>query len=89
MRAVVSVGVRDVQGEGFPLQHHGQADAVFLDLPGPWHVVPSVHESLVPDGRLCSFSPCIEQVQKTCEALSDRGFTGASVFPWFTFLFFS
>ncbi len=30
---------------------------------------------LRPDGVFCSFSPCIEQVQRTCVALSDGGFT--------------
>lgn len=27
-------------------------------------------------GRLCSFSPCIEQVQRTCQQLRDHYFTG-------------
>lgn len=36
--------------------------------------MPSVARSLRPDGVVCSFSPCIEQVQQTCEALEEYGF---------------
>ena len=35
---------------------------------------PSVARALRPDGIVCSFSPCIEQVQRTCEALEAHGF---------------
>ena len=28
-----------------------------------------------PGGRLCSFSPCIEQVQRSCSVIHDNGFT--------------
>eukprot|EP00200_Dunaliella_tertiolecta_P010339 CAMPEP_0202383732 /NCGR_PEP_ID=MMETSP1127-20130417/50919_1 /ASSEMBLY_ACC=CAM_ASM_000462 /TAXON_ID=3047 /ORGANISM="Dunaliella tertiolecta, Strain CCMP1320" /LENGTH=368 /DNA_ID=CAMNT_0048983307 /DNA_START=41 /DNA_END=1144 /DNA_ORIENTATION=- len=53
----------------------GKADAVFLDLPAPPKVIPSAAICLKPNGRLCSFSPCIEQVQNVCRALELAGFT--------------
>lgn len=29
---------RDIEENGFPERHHGQADALFLDLPKPYKV---------------------------------------------------
>ncbi|KAL5793208.1 hypothetical protein ACOSP7_001802 [Xanthoceras sorbifolium] len=69
VNSLITVGVRDIQGEGFPDEFSGMADSVFLDLPQPWLTIPSVGKMLKPDGILCSFSPCIEQVQRTCESL--------------------
>ncbi|KDP46440.1 hypothetical protein JCGZ_10280 [Jatropha curcas] len=65
----VTVGVRDIQGEGFPDEYSGLIDSVFLDLPQPWLAIPSAGKMLKQDGILCSFSPCIEQVQRSCETL--------------------
>ncbi|XP_075106634.1 uncharacterized protein LOC107763321 isoform X1 [Nicotiana tabacum] len=76
---LVTVGVRDIQGEGFPDEFCGRADSVFLDLPQPWLVIPSAGKMLKPDGVLCSFSPCIEQVQRSCEALKSH-FTDVRTF---------
>ncbi|XP_011013515.1 PREDICTED: tRNA (adenine(58)-N(1))-methyltransferase catalytic subunit trmt61a-like, partial [Populus euphratica] len=70
--SVVTVGVRDIQGEGFPDEYSGLADSVFLDLPQPWLAILSAGKMLKQDGTLCSFSPCIEQVQRTCEALKSN-----------------
>ncbi|GAB4821569.1 hypothetical protein N2152v2_008615 [Parachlorella kessleri] len=35
---LVTVTQRDIEGQGFPEELHGKADALFLDLPGPWKV---------------------------------------------------
>ena len=76
LSSLITVNVRDIQGEGFPEEHRAAADAVFLDLPQPWLAVPSVSLMLKQDGVLCSFSPCIEQVQRACEAMRSC-FTGS------------
>jgi len=72
--ANVRVTHRNIERDGFPEELQSTADAVFLDLPGPWKVVPSAAACLKPDGCFCSFSPCIEQVQQTCAALAESGF---------------
>ena len=59
---------RDIETNRFPknLESSKIADAVFLDLPGPYKCVESSAKCLKKDGVLCSFSPCVEQVQRTC-----------------------
>lgn len=70
----VTVTHRDVCGDGFQLNH--VVDAVFLDLPKPWECITSAKKAIKKQGgRLCSFSPCIEQVQRTCTELSAQNFT--------------
>jgi tRNA (adenine57-N1/adenine58-N1)-methyltransferase len=49
-------------------------NAVILDLAVPWLVVPHAYEALKPSGILVSFSPTIDQVVRTTEALRDSGF---------------
>ncbi|KAG5453102.1 tRNA (adenine-N(1)-)-methyltransferase catalytic subunit trm61 [Clonorchis sinensis] len=77
----IKVVHRDVCTEGFPPVGHQDnvagVNAVMLDLPQPWLVVPSLPAVFQPDsgGRVCSFSPCIEQVQRTCAALQKAGFS--------------
>eukprot|EP00878_Enallax_costatus_P018309 GHUV01019267.1.p1 GENE.GHUV01019267.1~~GHUV01019267.1.p1 ORF type:complete len:388 (+),score=88.38 GHUV01019267.1:192-1355(+) len=72
---LITVQHRNIEEQGFPETLAGQADAVFLDLPGPWKVVVSAAQCVKPGGMFCSFSPCIEQVQRTCERLDQLGFT--------------
>ena len=49
-------------------------DAVVLDLAVPWLVVPHAYEALKPSGIIVSFSPTIDQVVKTVEALRENNF---------------
>jgi len=49
-------------------------DSVILDLATPWLVVPHAYDALKPCGTIVSFSPTIDQVVKTVEALKENGF---------------
>ena len=49
-------------------------DAVILDLATPWLVVPHAYSALKGSGVLVSFSPTMDQIVKTVEAMKDNGF---------------
>jgi len=51
-----------------------EIDAVILDMATPWLVIPHAYEALKGSGTLVSFSPTIDQVVKTVEALEENGF---------------
>jgi tRNA A58 N-methylase Trm61 len=68
---------RDVLSNGFLLDDKVTAnsvDAVFLDLPRPEEAVKHAYEVLKTKGKLCNFSPCIEQVQKATQEMAKLGF---------------
>ncbi|WPK23007.1 hypothetical protein PUMCH_000230 [Australozyma saopauloensis] len=77
---------RDVCNDGFNIENLPEkfakngglcCDAVFLDLPSPWTAIPNLSSVVSSETRvgICCFSPCIEQVDKTIEALAEHGWT--------------
>ena len=55
-------------------------DAVVLDLATPWLVVPHAYLALRGSGSVVSFSPTIDQVVQTVEALEENGFVDVDSF---------
>ena len=81
---IVEITHRDVCEDGFLVNGKSpNAEAVFLDLPAPWLALPHLVRSkpgtfvspLNPSATvyICSFSPCIEQVQKTMSVMRQLG----------------
>lgn len=66
----------DVCADGFGDALRDDVDAIFLDLPAPWLAVPHVDKCLVEGGKICTFSPCIEQIQRTAGELRRRRYQG-------------
>jgi len=55
-------------------------DAVILDLATPWLVVPHAYSALKGSGAVVSFSPTIDQVVRTVEALDEARFVDTGTF---------
>ncbi|KAJ3084974.1 tRNA (adenine-N(1)-)-methyltransferase catalytic subunit trm61 [Quaeritorhiza haematococci] len=72
---VITVECRDVCKDGFGITD--SVEAVFLDLPAPWEALKAAKEAFNKKrtGKICCFSPNIEQVQKTCTALKELNFS--------------
>ncbi|KAL8997834.1 MAG: hypothetical protein Q9169_003007 [Polycauliona sp. 2 TL-2023] len=84
LQKIVTITHRDVYQDGFSMDLPSSspscnASAVFLDLPAPWmalrHLTRDSSSPLDPSVsvHLCTFSPCIEQVQRTVSALRSLG----------------
>lgn len=74
---LVTVTHKDVCGKhglgGFD-RPQASVDAIILDLPEPWLAVAHCAHVLKPNARIASYSPCVEQSQKTIEAMKKHGF---------------
>jgi tRNA (adenine57-N1/adenine58-N1)-methyltransferase len=61
----------DVAQQGFEQE---EVDAIFIDVPEPWAIVPKAVEALKGGHHLVSWSPNVEQVKRTIEALEAHRF---------------
>jgi tRNA (adenine57-N1/adenine58-N1)-methyltransferase len=43
-------------------------------LPEPWLAIPHAAHTIKPNGTICSYSPCVEQTQRTTQAMRNYGF---------------
>ncbi|EER27772.1 hypothetical protein CPC735_031080 [Coccidioides posadasii C735 delta SOWgp] len=94
LEGIVRVNHRDVYKDGFLLGppwngESPKANAIFLDLPAPWlalkHLVRNPSDGsespLDPSSpvHICTFSPCLEQVQQTISALRQHSWLSISM----------
>lgn len=87
---VISSFHGDACEEGFAEKVPEPVDGVFLDLPTPWAALKNTLAVLKEGGRVCTFSPCIEQVQRTANELRANNFCNVRTFeclckPWCQF----
>ncbi|HXQ94382.1 MAG TPA: tRNA (adenine-N1)-methyltransferase [Thermoplasmata archaeon] len=67
----VRFALRDVAADGFAGASY---DSVVLDLPEPWAVVPKLADALRPGGRVATYTPTYNQLERTVRALREAGY---------------
>lgn len=72
---------RDGSGGGFALPE-SSVDAAFLDLPEPWLAIEHARHVLKVNARVATYSPCVEQTQRTVAALEEAGFHSIKTFEY-------
>jgi tRNA (adenine57-N1/adenine58-N1)-methyltransferase len=58
-------------------------DAAIIDVGDPWPIIPHVHKALSGGAAVVSFSPTVNQVEKTTEALARGGFVNVHTLECF------
>jgi len=61
----------------------GEFDAAIIDVGDPWPLIPLVHDALLGGAPLVSFSPTVNQVEKTTETLARVGFVNVHTLECF------
>ncbi|KAJ3020840.1 tRNA (adenine-N(1)-)-methyltransferase catalytic subunit trm61 [Thoreauomyces humboldtii] len=76
----VTIQHRDVCADGFAMED--AVDAVFLDMPAPWAALEAAKKAFKRNktGKICCFSPCMEQVLTTCDKLKELRFVEIQMF---------
>lgn len=58
-------------------------DATIIDVGDPWPIIPHIHKALAGGAPLVSFSPTINQVEKTTEVFAKVGFVNVHTLECF------
>jgi len=64
-----------IEGEGY--------DAAIIDVGDPWPIIPLVHKVLLGSAPVMSFSPTVNQVERTTETFSKVGFVNVHTLECF------
>jgi tRNA (adenine57-N1/adenine58-N1)-methyltransferase len=58
-------------------------DAAIIDVGDPWPIIPHIHNALLGGAPIVSFSPTVNQVEKTTEAFLRDGFANVHTLECF------